>query len=92
MVELNVTGVLRTLHAFLPAVREAGFRVDDSEAGLYLWATQGRPCRESVADLAELGILVAPGDFYGRAGEAHVRIALTATDEHVAEAAKRLVS
>jgi len=43
-----------------------------------------------VAHLAELGILVAPGDFYGEAGEKFVRVALTASDERVAAAVERL--
>jgi succinyldiaminopimelate transaminase len=68
----------------------AGFTVDNSEAGLYLWVTRGEPCRATVATLAELGILTAPGDFYGAAGAQHVRVALTATDERVAAAAARL--
>ena len=51
-----------------PAVRAAGFTVDHSEAGLYLWATRGEPCRDTLAWLAELGILVAPGEFYGPRG------------------------
>lgn len=73
------------------AVEAAGFRVDDSEAGLYLWATRGEDCWTTVADLAARGILVAPGAFYGAAGREHVRIALTATDERIATAAERLV-
>ena len=36
------------------------------------------------------GILVAPGHFYGPAGNRHVRVALTATDERVAAAATLL--
>jgi aspartate/methionine/tyrosine aminotransferase len=40
--------------------------------------------------LAQRGILVAPGSFYGPTGAGHVRIALTASDEDVAAAAKRL--
>jgi succinyldiaminopimelate transaminase len=72
------------------AVVSAGFAIEHSEAGLYLWATRGEPCRETVAWLAERGILVAPGDFYGPAGARHVRIALTATDERVQTAAERL--
>ena len=40
--------------------------------------------------LAERGILVAAGAFYGPAGGRHVRVALTATDERVAAAADRL--
>ncbi len=76
----------------LPAVRAAGFAVDHSEGGLYLWATRGEPCQDSVAWLAERGILVAPGDFYGPGGAQHVRVALTATDERVAAAAQRLTA
>ncbi|OSC40104.1 succinyldiaminopimelate transaminase [Mycobacterium decipiens] len=76
--------------ALLPALRSAGLAVDHSEAGLYLWATRGEPCRDSVAWLARRGILVAPGEFYGPGGVRHVRVALTATDERVAAAVRRL--
>ncbi|MGO9926976.1 MAG: succinyldiaminopimelate transaminase [Mycobacterium sp.] len=76
--------------ALLPALRAAGFAVDHSEAGLYLWATRGEPCRDTVTWLATRGILVAPGDFYGPGGDRHVRVALTATDERVAAAVGRL--
>jgi succinyldiaminopimelate transaminase len=67
-----------------------GFRVDHSEASLYLWATRDEPCWDTVAHLASLGILVGPGEFYGKAGARHVRIAFTATDDRVAAAAERL--
>jgi succinyldiaminopimelate transaminase len=76
--------------ALLAAVRGAGFTVEHSEAGLYLWATRGESGRATVAWLAERGILVAPGEFYGPAGEEFVRIALTATDERIAAAVSRL--
>jgi aspartate/methionine/tyrosine aminotransferase len=42
--------------------------------------------------LADAGILVAPGEFYGPAGVQHVRVALTATDERIAAAARRLAA
>lgn len=74
----------------LPAVEGAGFRVDQSEAGLYLWATRDEPCRDTADWFADRGVLVAPGEFYGPRGARHVRIALTATDETVAEAVRRL--
>ena len=74
----------------LDAVRSAGFTVGYSEAGLYLWATRGEPCRDTVDWLADRGILVAPGDFYGPGGVEYVRIGLTATDERIAAAAERL--
>lgn len=70
----------------------AGLRVDHSEAGLYLWATAGEPCRSTVRRLAVQGVLVAPGDFYGPAGAQHVRIAVTATDERITAAVGRLAS
>jgi succinyldiaminopimelate transaminase len=76
----------------LPALRSAGFTIDCSQGSLYLWATRGEGCRVTVDWLAERGILVAPGDFYGPAGAEHVRIALTATDERIAAAAERLVT
>ncbi len=74
----------------LPAFRSAGFTVDHSEAGLYLWVTRGEPCRDTVGWLAQRGILVAPGEFYGPRGARHVRVALTATDERIAAAVARL--
>jgi succinyldiaminopimelate transaminase len=72
------------------ALEAAGFRIDHSEASLYLWATRDQDCWDTVADLAARGVLVAPGAFYGRAGSRHVRVALTATDERIAAVAARL--
>ncbi|MGL5809734.1 MAG: succinyldiaminopimelate transaminase [Nocardioides sp.] len=72
------------------AFESAGFRIDHSEASLYLWATRGEGCWATVSWLADRGILVAPGSFYGVAGSRHVRIAFTATDERVAEVGSRL--
>jgi aspartate/methionine/tyrosine aminotransferase len=74
----------------LPALQSAGLTVNESEAGLYLWATRGEPCRDTVARLAQHGILVAPGEFYGPRGSTHVRVALTATDERISAAVQRL--
>jgi succinyldiaminopimelate transaminase len=75
-----------------PALEQAGYRVEHSEAGLYLWVTRGRDCWAEVESLAERGVLVAPGAFYGPAGARHVRVALTATDERIAAAAERLTA
>lgn len=76
--------------ALRAALEAHGFRIDHSEASLYLWSTRDEPCWDTVAHLAELGILVAPGDFYGPGGGRHVRVALTATDERIEAAVKRL--
>ncbi|WP_159498267.1 succinyldiaminopimelate transaminase [Microbacterium sp. 18062] len=73
-----------------PAVEAYGFRVDRSEAGLYLWATRGEDAWTSVGRLAELGILTGPGHFYGPSHTEHVRLSLTASDERIAAAAHRL--
>jgi len=72
------------------ALQVAGFTIDHSEASLYLWASRDEPCWATVAALADLGILVAPGDFYGSKGSRHVRVAFTATDERVDSAVVRL--
>nr|BFE63307.1 succinyldiaminopimelate transaminase [Dactylosporangium thailandense] len=72
------------------AFERAGFTVEDSQAGLYLWLTRGEDSWATVDWLAERGILAAPGAFYGPAGERHVRVAFTATDERVDSAASRL--
>jgi succinyldiaminopimelate transaminase len=72
------------------ALRGAGFRIEGSLAGLYLWASRDEDCWSTVDWLASRGVLAAPGTFYGPAGANFVRVALTATDERVREAAKRL--
>jgi succinyldiaminopimelate transaminase len=74
-----------------PALEAAGWAVEHSEAGLYLWASHADlDCWGSVGKLAELGILVAPGEFYGPSGARHIRVALTATDERIDAAIGRL--
>jgi succinyldiaminopimelate transaminase len=76
-----------------PALEAAGFVISHSEAGLYLWASHpDLDCSGSVSRLSELGILVAPGLFYGAAGSQHVRVALTATDERIDAAISRLAA
>jgi succinyldiaminopimelate transaminase len=98
------------------AVQGAGYRVEHSEAGLYLWisddlttdhgsdrdrydrakAAAVDPALKPGSDwalvsrLADLGILAAPGSFYGAAGNRHVRLALTATDERIDAAVARI--
>lgn len=75
------------------AVEAAGLVIDHSEAGLYLWVrSEGRvqDCWQTVSDFADQGIVVGPGVFYGAAGAGHVRLALTASDERIAQAVARL--
>ncbi len=78
--------------ALRAALRGAGFRIDGSRAGLYLWATRDEDCWTTVAGLADLGILATPGSFYGPSSARNVRVSLTATDERVAAAVSRLAA
>ncbi|MEV5147810.1 bifunctional succinyldiaminopimelate transaminase/glutamate-prephenate aminotransferase [Streptomyces sp. NPDC052727] len=78
--------------ALRAALLANGFRIEHSEASLYLWATRDESCWTTVAHLADRGVLVAPGDFYGEAGKNHVRVAFTATDERVRAAVSRLTA
>ncbi|MGO3250224.1 MAG: succinyldiaminopimelate transaminase, partial [Microbacterium gubbeenense] len=73
-----------------PALESAGFRIDGSEAGLYLWVTEGDDAWASMSRLAELGILAGPGVFYGDFYPNHVRLSLTASDDRIRAAASRL--
>lgn len=74
----------------LAAIKAYGFLVADSEAGLYLWASLGEDCWLTVKRMAELGILVVPGEFYEAGGSEYVRFSLTASDDKIDEAANRL--
>lgn len=78
----------------LAAVEAFGLSVEHSEAGLYLWCRrEGRTAQDTwdlVGELAELGLVVGPGVFYGDAGAGFVRLALTASDDRIEAAAQRL--
>lgn len=74
----------------LPALEAFGLTLSHSEAGLYLWCTAGEDTWATVSRLAELGIVVGPGVFYGEAGNGFVRVALTGSDERIDAAVERL--
>ena len=73
-----------------PALESLGFKVEHTEAGLYIWCTRGEADMDSVAFLADRGVLVTPGHFYGDAGAQYIRVALTATDDEITRAAARM--
>ena len=73
------------------ALIKAGFQIDCSTAGLYIWCTRNESSWDSVAWLAGLGILATPGIFYGEAGAQHIRIAMTASDTQIKDAADRIL-
>jgi succinyldiaminopimelate transaminase len=76
----------------VPALLDFGLEIKESDAGLYLWSTAGESTWDTVARLAERGIVVGPGVFYGEAGNGYVRVALTGTDERIDAAVARLGS
>lgn len=76
--------------ALRTAVEAAGLTVSESAGGIYLWVRGDGDAWQTAAWFAERGILVAPGTFYGKAGAAHVRVALTATDAAIGGAVVRL--
>ena len=73
-----------------PALIAAGFKIEESAAGLYIWCTRSEDCWKSVEWLAKLGIVATPGSFYGELGSSHIRIAMTATDAQISDAADRI--
>lgn len=73
-----------------PALISAGFKIEESAAGLYIWCTRSEDCWKSVEWLAKLGIVATPGSFYGELGASHIRIAMTATDAQISDAAARI--
>lgn len=76
----------------LAAVKAYGFEIAESQAGLYLWATLGEDCWVTVKRMADIGILVVPGEFYEAGGSKYVRFSITATDEKISEGAARLTN
>ena len=76
----------------VPALLDFGLEIKDSDAGLYLWSTAGESTWDTVGRLAERGIVVGPGVFYGEAGNGYIRVALTGSDERINAAVSRLVA
>lgn len=73
-----------------PALESVGFTIEHSESGLYLWCTRNEDAWTSIDWLSARGILATPGSFYGQAGARHIRVAMTATDAAILDAAQRL--
>jgi len=82
---------LRRRLALWQALDTAGFTVDHSEGGLYLWLRRtGEDCWRLAEWFARHGVIAVPGEVYGASGREHVRLSITAEDQDVAEAARRL--
>jgi succinyldiaminopimelate transaminase len=77
----------RKRDALLPALEERGLRLAGSEATFYLWLEVGGSSEDFARRLLGHGIVVAPGSFFGPAGEGYARLALVATEAECARAA-----
>jgi LL-diaminopimelate aminotransferase len=77
----------------VPALREAGFKVESPKAAMYLWVPlpPGMPSATFATQaLEETGVVVLPGSAFGPAGEGFFRVALTVGPERLRAAAERL--
>jgi len=77
----------RKRDTLLPALEERGLRLAGSAATFYLWVDVGGPSEEFARRLLSHGIVVAPGSFFGAAGEGYARFALVPTQEQCEQAA-----
>lgn len=89
-VELQADRYRKRRRVLVAALSEIGYRIEHSEAGLYIWCTNDSKDWESVSWFADRGVIVTPGSFYGEAGNKFIRIALTASDEKIEEVATRI--
>ena len=79
----------RRLRRLVQGLRSFGYDAEMPQGALYIWVrSKSGDCWQDIDDLARLGIVVAPGEFYGDAG--FIRVSATATDEHVEAAVRRL--
>jgi succinyldiaminopimelate transaminase len=79
----------------LPALRGVGLEPAGGDASFFLWLRV--PAREDAEAFAlrlldDLGLVVAPGPFFGPGGEGHVRAALVPTLDECRRAAELLAS
>ena len=72
-----------------PALEERGIRIAASEASFFLWfaVPEGDTSEEFATRLLEHGVVVAPGSFFGAAGEGYARLALVPTEAECERAA-----
>ncbi len=88
------------IDAFLPALKDAGFKIDAPEGTFYLWAKLPdgeKPIEYSTKLLEEKGINCTPGNMISKTfngvnpGDNYVRFAMVASLEKTKEAAERLL-
>jgi succinyldiaminopimelate transaminase len=76
--------------ALLPALEARGLRHAGGDATFFLWLDGGAGAEATAAEWLERGIIVAPGSFFGPAGEGFLRLALVPPLEECVRAAALL--
>jgi succinyldiaminopimelate transaminase len=82
----------RKRDTLLPALEPAGLRVAGGDATFFLWLAVDGPSEPFARRLLDRGLLVAPGSFFGPAGEGYVRLALVPTQAECERAATILAT
>jgi acetylornithine aminotransferase len=80
----------RKREILLPVLAEKGLRVAGGDATFFLWLAVEGSSESFARGLLEHGILVAPGSFFGPAGEGYVRLALVPSQADCERAAEIL--
>lgn len=80
----------RKRETLLPVLERKGLRHAGGEATFFLWLAVEGPSEAFARRLLEHGLLVAPGSFFGPAGEGYVRMALVPTQGECEQAAEIL--
>jgi acetylornithine aminotransferase len=73
---------------FVELFERKGVRLAGSQATMYLWVETpaGESSEEFAQRLLANGVVVAPGSYFGAAGEGYVRLALVPTEQECADA------
>ena len=80
----------RKRETLLAVLERKGLRAAGGDATFFLWLAVDGPAEPFARRLLEHGILVAPGSFFGAAGEGYVRMALVPTQADCERAAHLL--
>lgn len=81
----------RRLTWLVDALGAYGYQVRMPAGALYVWVkAKSGDCWMDMAELAKIGIIPSPGEFYG--APAYLRFSATATDEAIQSACRRLAA
>ena len=80
----------RKRETLLPVLERKGLRPAGGNATFFLWLAVDGPSEAFARSLLDHGILVAPGSFFGPAGDGYVRLALVPTQAECERAAEIL--